>query len=654
PRSVGTQLAIMRSYPVQRATLKRLSPQDQEVAKKYHKLDVRPQRDSEAIDIVAESYEPQVAANLANALSQEYMAQYQQQNKAQVSAGTSEVAGQLAGAKQRLDEAATALKNYKLANRTIDLSEEARAKLGQINQIEGALRDLQSQRAANRAEIEVLTRQIAAMPQVEVIPERIVRRPALETLQGQLTTLELQRIATLRRYRPGTPEVRAIEQQRRDIQARLRTMAQTQVSSWIRSVNPIRQGLVQRIASIQAQIWALDARARALQNSARLARQQQALLPEREYRLNQLSTEQAVLQQTYQVLNEKYQSLLVSEGARLASARPLAPAEPPTSPIRPRRALNLAMSLLLGIVAALALALLVDRIDDHINSAQDAAGATQLPVLSETPYIESPDERSLLGPQHQRTILVHRSDASEQRLAPTGAEVPLSLLESYRSLRTKLMLAAPSGPRAGNHAGHEVRLPHSVLVSSSREGEGKSLCALNLAIAAAHSGTKVVLLDCNLRQPTLHTLLHLPMGRGLTDVLTGSVSLEDALQETGVPNLRILTGGTLVDNAPQLLDTNAARQVLGGIVSRAEFAVLDGPSLSAGADTPILATIAETALLVVASESAEGAEVAHARDVLAQTGVHLLGLVWNNTQPAAAPFASPFPSPFSSPLAAQR
>lgn len=605
PRSVGTQLAIMRSYPMQRATLKRLAPDEQKIAKSYYKLDVRPQRDSDAIDIVAESYDPQVAARLANALSLEYMAQYQQQNRAQVQAATRETAQQLAAAKQRLDEASNALKNYKLANGTVDIDVETKARLGQIDRIEISLRDLQSQRAANVAEIQALKQQIAAMPQVQVIPERIVRRPALESLQNQLTQLELQRIATLRRYREGSPEIRAIDAQRKDIQNRLQTMAQTQVSSWVRSVNPVRQGLTQQIASTQSQVWAIDARVRALQNSAGQARQQQALLPEREYRLNQLKTEQAVLQQTYRILNEKYQALLVSEGAKLTTARPLAPAEAPSSPIRPRRTLNLIMSVLLGGVLAVALALLFGHIDDHLHSVDEAQKVVQLPVLAQVPWIASASGRSLLG------------DTSDS-----------SLLESFRSLRANLMLAGTS-----IHNGTEtVALPSSLLITGSREGQETSLCALNLAIVTAQSGTPVVLVDCDLRHPVLHSLLNLKSERGLTNVLSGSVGLEEALQETGVAGLRVLTGGLAVDNAAQLLDSNTARQALQNIAARAEFVIFLGAPVLSGADTQIVATISETALLVVSSEAAQGSEMAQARDSLERTGVRLLGLVWNNAK----------------------
>jgi succinoglycan biosynthesis transport protein ExoP len=607
PRSIGTQLAIMRSYPVQRAALKRLSPAEQEAARRFYTLDVHPQRDSDAIDIVAESYDPQIAAKLANALSSEYMWQYQQQNHAQVEAGTREVAQQLAAAKRRLNEASTALKLYKLSHGTIDLSEESKARLASINQIESNLRDLRTDRAAKVARIKVLSEQVSSMPSVQVWPDRIVRRPEVESLRGQLNQLELQRIATLRRYRPGSPEVRSLETQSAEIRQRLKNAVQTEVSSWTRSVNPIKQGLQQDIANTQASIWSIDAQVSALQQSAKQEKAKEALLPEKEFRMTQLITEQQVLQQTYQVLNEKYQSLLVSEGAKLSTARLLAPAEVPGTPVRPRRVLSLLMTLMMCVAAAVVAAIIADRLDDRIRSAAAAEEAAQLPVLTQIPLVEGKGTASLVG--------------------KTEGSSPL--LESFRILRTQLTLSPSTGASRGGIPALPPTAVKSVLITSSREGEGKSFCAMNLAIATAIAGRTVLLIDCDLRRPTLHTMLGVSGENGLTDVITKKVSLANAVQQTEVPGLSFLPAGSLADDAAELLDSNAARNFLRTAIANADFAILSCPPIPYFADTQIIATLADAALLVVASDEAERSDVARARELLDQTGIQTLGIVLN-------------------------
>jgi succinoglycan biosynthesis transport protein ExoP len=607
PRSVGTQLAIMRSYPVQRAAVKRLSAAEQEKASRFYTLDVHPQRDSDAIDIVAESYDPHVAAKLANSLSSEYMWQYQQQNRAQVQAGTREVAQQLAAAKRRLNEASNNLKLYKLSHGTIDLSEESKARLASIHQIEANLRDLRTDRAAKVAHVAVLSRQISSMPSVQVWPDRIVRRPEVEALRGQLNQLEIQRIATLRRYRPNSPEVQTLETQSADIRQRLKDAVQTEVSSWTRSINPVRQGLERDIASTQAGIWSIDAQVRALQQSAKQERAQEALLPEKEFRMNQLTTEQAVLQQTYQVLNEKYQSLLVSEGAKLSTARLLAPAEPSANPVRPRRALSLLMTLMMSLAIAIVAAIIADRLDDRIRTAAAAEEAAQLPVLTQIPLVEGEGVASLVG--------------------KTESSSPL--LESFRVLRTQLTLTSGAAPSRGGVPALPAKSVKSVLITSSREGEGKSFCALNLAVATAIAGKSVVLIDCDLRRPTLHTMLGLSGEDGLTDVIMKKVRLADAVQQTEIPGMSFLPAGSWMADSTELLDSEAARNCLRSAIASADLAILSCPPIPYFADTQIIATLADAALLVVASDEAERNDVARARELLDQTGIQTLGIVLN-------------------------
>lgn len=595
PRSVGTQLAIMRSYPVQRATIKRLSPAEQQTAKQFHSLEVRPQRDSDAIDIVAQSYDPRVAARLANALREEYMAQSQEQNHQQVLANTREVASQLAGAQKRLNRAAGALKDFKLKSGTNNFGEESSARLAQSSQIEVALRDAQAERDADVARIQSLQGQIAGQPRIQTVPDRIVRSPRLEALRGQLVQLDLQRIATLRRYRPGSPEVQSIDLQRADLASQIQSVTKTEIGSWTRSLNPIRQRLSEDIAQAQTRIASTDARMSALRTAAERARAQEALLPEREYQLNQLLGDQTTLQQTYQLLNEKYQSLLVSEGAKLTTARQLEPAEAPGSPIKPRRTLNLILTVLLGTCAAIALGLLADHMDDRVRSVQGAQNAAGLPVLAQIP-----------------------AASGARRLMPAGTEGFSPSLESFRLLRTALLLPGADG---------SLVLPRSILVTSPREGEDPSQCALNLAIAVAASGREVLLIEADLRQPSLYSLLGLGSERGLGEVLRGELALGEAIQPTGVPHLRFLGGGAHIAGASELLDTDGARHVLQAAIERCDCAILNCPPVLGLADTPILATIAQCAVLVVSSEESQGSEIAQAREVLARTGIWLPGLV---------------------------
>jgi capsular exopolysaccharide synthesis family protein len=602
PRSLGTQVAILRSYPVQQSAIARLASAERDKTNGLMRYDVRPQFGAEAIDILATSVQGDLAAKGANALVTEYLYQNQEQNRAQVAAATRDVAADLKTVRDRLGAASVELRNYKQKNGTVDLNEEQRTRIAALSQIEADLRQAQTERRSGLARIEQLQGQVAKMAPTEVVPERIVRRPAVEAMKGQLTQLELQRIATVRRYRPTSPEVRRLDAQIAAIRRQLATESQTEVGSWAQSVNPIRLGLSQDLARAQGEIWALEARAQALTGAASRARSQLQQLPEREYRLSQLTTDQAALQQTYRVLNEKYQALRINEGARLTNARLLAAALPPPRPASPQRALNMVLAVALGIALALGLAVLAEWTDDKIYSADEAESITFLPVLGEMP-----------GEPH-----IIKSLEDLKRASP--------LLDRYHLLRTNLVFA--------DRASGSDSLDSLVVTDGGTDGS-TAATAVNLAVTMALSGKTVLLVDCNFRHPQLNAILGRDNTIGLKEVLRGA-SLENAVQQTEVAGLRFLSTGSVVADPIELLESEAGRHGLTTVMDSADVVVLVCPSPRLVADTQLLAQWAGAALIVAPSGQSTAAEVIRTRDALTQASARVLGLVLTDTLELAA------------------
>ena len=594
PRSVGTQIAILNSAPVQRSALRRLPLMTRTVLVEFSRVEIRPQASAEAIDIVVSSHDRKAARDFANAICKEYIEQSRQQNREQVRLATQHASSQLGPLRERVKRAAAALKNYKEQFGVVNFDDQAKARVAQLSDLEAQLRQVRGERVSTAAQLNDIRTQVQQLIPVEERPERIVRNPARETLKAQLTQLDIKRIATLRSYRPGSREVTDIEKQMQDIRAQLDKQAQTEVGSWTQNVNPIRQNLLQDMARLQSQNWALEARAGAIESSVAQARLALGQLPEREYQLGQLTVDLETLRQTYRTLNDKYQALLISEQSRLANARIISPAEVPVVPISPRKTLNIIMSVLLGLLLSLMVAAFRDRLDDHVHSESDARLATGLPVLTQIP------------------LLSGRND-SLITLPPSNPAV----LESYRMLRTNLAFAALDEPL------------RSLVVTSSRPGEGKSTSAINIATVTALDGKQVILVDCDLRRPSLHTRLNLPNNMGLSNVLMGTATLEQALQPTKVPGLQVLTSGPLPPYPTELLNSHAAQTQLRQIFAAADLTVLDSPPALLIADAQILAATADATVLVVSFKDAKRRQIARTTEILGQTGTRLLGAVLN-------------------------
>jgi succinoglycan biosynthesis transport protein ExoP len=621
-RSLETQLAILNSDAISRGALTRLSPGAKAEARKYSETEIEAVGDTDLITLTSRSQNPYASAALSNAYCKEYIQLSRAKNRGQLQQATTYVERQLDGARRRLASARNALREYKERNGTFDLTNESQNLLTEASQIESEWRQARAEKAARLAELNKLRAVASGIPESRLVPQQIVRRPAVESIKAELTRLELQRLALLQEYQRDRPEVQAVEGQISAIRNRLRTEAQTEIGSWTNEINPVRQSLAQDIARLQGQVWATEARGVALKASSKRARAELARLPSREQRLGQLTTDVAAQQQAFTMLNEKYQSLRMTQEARVANASILFPAEP-GEPQSPPRGRTIFVALLLGLALAVGVAAMIDWLDDRVHTEQDAKVVSRLPVLAQVPFIANPALQSLLPPPSSSNPSLLRNGAP---LDPGAAALQIlpdnaPLLESFRMARTSLALAAGQRPIS------------SVVVTSSLPNEGKSVSCVNLAIAAALGGERVVIVDCDLRRPSIHRLLQLSNEVGLSDVLAGTHTLAQALQPTRIPNLRALTSGQLIANPFQGLNSPVARATLQQIVEQSDFVVVDSPPALILADAQVLATMTDATLLVISSQEASRTDIVRTRDLLAASGHRPVGVILNKLDP---------------------
>ncbi len=273
-------------------------------------------------------------------------------------------------------------------------------------------------------------------------------------------------------------------------------------------------------------------------------------------------------------------------------------AEKPSSPTSPKHQVDLALGILLGLGAGVALASVREQLQDRIEDAAGLRRSLKAPTLGLIPW-----SRMLRGDMPRLvTIDGPRSPAAE----------------AYRTLRTNLLAACKSA---------KVR---TILVTGSRQGEGKTTTAVNLAVALAQVGKSVVLISADLRYPRMHSLLGIGNEQGLGQVLLGSLALNDALVDTPIANLRVLPSGPVsgVDEPAELLQSDRMFEVIRGC-HRADFVIVDGPPIEPVADSLVLADLVDGVLLVADAQDGTREGVARARHHLEQVGGTILGGVLN-------------------------
>jgi capsular exopolysaccharide synthesis family protein len=284
-------------------------------------------------------------------------------------------------------------------------------------------------------------------------------------------------------------------------------------------------------------------------------------------------------------------------------------------PIGPQRFRNIFVAFLLSLVAGIGLAFLLDFLDDTIKSVDDVDRYLHMPALALIPA--GRDRGRLIGiggpgtgpAPGETTALAMISDARSP------------IAESYRHLRTSLLLSSAGQP------------PKTILVTSSQPSEGKTTTAINTAFMLAQTGAEVLLIDCDLRRPRLHSHFGATNAKGLTNWLSGETDIDSLMQiYSTLPNLKFLTSGPVPPNPAELLGSDEMRKLLGLLTERFAHVVIDSPPAISFTDASILSTMVDGVVLVVHGGRSSRAVVRRAKQQLLDVGAHIFGVVLNNVR----------------------
>ncbi|RYG67085.1 polysaccharide biosynthesis tyrosine autokinase [bacterium] len=593
-RSQDTEVEILRSATVQDSAAKLVPAAMRPVIRKNVRVDIKAKGTTDIITVSVQSREPQMAVAYSNAVCEAYRLQNQQNNTAQYRDTANYVGNQLEAVRKKLDQKRAELREFKENSGIVDLNTESQARVARLHEMQSALQQTEYDRLSGEAQLKTLRAQAAQMAPAEIAPSTIVTRPVVLQLKQQLTTLEAQRAATFQEFMPGASEVKDLDDQIAALKRRLQTEATTEVGTYTRNINPVRQAVMQSISTTLGNVWSAQARSAALRQNIASARKTVQQLPQREFRLSQLQGDLATYQQTFQSLSDKYETLLISQETPVSNARVITAAEAARK-VSPKVTSTLFLAMVGGTLLSVVVALIIDTMDNKVYTEDDAVQATGLPVLTHVPKLTGE-----IGQQ----LLIDNADSS-------------MLLESFRILRTQLSFIASYGPMK------------SLVSTSSQPGEGKSTVSANLAIALALNGKKVVLVDGDLRRPTVHKVFQVENLKGLTTVVANLCPLEDALQSTSIEGLSILTSGPNPPNPSELLDSRGTRDLIKQLESIFDYVIIDAPPALMLADAQIIATMADGILLVVSCQEAKRAAVERASEVMAQTGTKVVGMILN-------------------------
>ena len=271
------------------------------------------------------------------------------------------------------------------------------------------------------------------------------------------------------------------------------------------------------------------------------------------------------------------------------------PAVPPRSPSSPRKMLNIALGTMVGLAGGLGLAFLFENLDTTLYDIEQIEAATEAKVLAQIPQVK----------QRQPVIALNGN-------SPYG--------DAFRRLQTNLLVPDYGQPL------------QTLLVTSVEPDEGKSTIVANLALVMAQSGHKVIVVDCDLRRPSLDRIFDLPNDVGLSNVLAGDATLEDSIQQSDTHRVRVLTSGPPPHNPTDLLGSPEMSALLEELARRFDKVLLDTPALLPVIDAAVIAPGVDGTLLIVERDRVRRGDLETVLRQLSLSQANLIGVAVNRTK----------------------
>jgi tyrosine-protein kinase Etk/Wzc len=403
--------------------------------------------------------------------------------------------------------------------------------------------------------------------------------PLISGMASRLSDLEIQKRAFVSENTESHPQVKAIRVQIDQLQKKIEATYETS-----------RQNLAKQEAGIQQLLNQYEAKMRTLPTAERdLAR------------LMRLSKVNADI---YMFLLQKHEESRIAKASTISNINVVDPAITPDSPIKPQKQKNLMLGLLVGLMFGVGAAFFMDYLDDTIKDEEEAKRALSWPMLAMIPAIEN--ESGTDGPNERASRLVVRHKPKS------------SVTEAFRGLRTAI------------HFSSLKRDTKVVMVTSSFPGEGKTTIAANLALTFAQAGNRVILVDCDLRRPSLNTIFDHSRTPGITEVLAGDATLATALHNTDIENLSLLSAGVIPPNPAELLCSDSMRDLLAGLRESYDIVIIDAPPVIPVTDAPLLSAFTDMVVVVLESGRIPIKAAQRMKELLQSVQAAVAGFVLND------------------------
>lgn len=628
---IATQAEVIRSFPVMERVAKFLGLIDKAMDSKGIRqspdllaaiydiqghIEATQEGATNIIKITATAGDPKLAERYATLTAEAYHEENIYNLNRQVIEAKRFVEAQLATLEKSLRESEQALREFKEREGQVFVTEEAKQALEQYQKLEAELEKLQRVKVEAAIQLESLKKSMTLPDQAHTRVYSDEVEALISTLNKRMVDLTQERDNLLINYTPKHALVRELD----------------------RKIQNVREEMIREL---EAKLGTLSERQRAIRDSIERYRERYLSLPQSAIQLARLEREVSVNSTLYASLKAKHQEFMIRGAEQIEEVMIIEPALVPSKPVNaPKLPMNALLGILMGAMVGLVAAFLKESFDTSIGTIEEVEAYLKVPVLGVIPKVDRRETERQIQAGFKEKLDPQTLDLYFHLTSLFDPRSPLA--EGYRSLRTNIQFA---GSAKGLKALSFV---------SAGAMEGKTTTAVNLAIALAQDGRRVLLVDSDLRKPTIHSRLGLEQTPGLSEVLLGTVSYTDAIRSVadimlgklgvdqvinarGIDHLNILPSGARPANPSEFLSSPRLTDLITAVKKEYDMVIFDCPPILPVTDGVTVGSKMDGVVMVYQVGKVGRNALKRTKSLLENAQASLLGIVLSNVSAELTP-----------------
>lgn len=548
-------------------------------------LTIEPLQKSRLVRVNFDSPSPQLSTDIANEIAKAYM-EFSIESKFEATQQAREwLEKQLQDMKARVEKSEEELNKYAAQKGIIFVSESWGSDARDIPRQDIATSNL-SQMSNNliQATSERIAKEALYRETQQGDPDSVtvvINNPLIQGLKKDYASAEADYSQLSKVYKPDYPRMTRLREQI--------TQVKEKIDSETRKI----------ISGIKREYETALKRERYLQKTLEKYKAEVQSLNEKMVQYQILKRENETNRELYNGLLQRLKEVGVSASLTTSNIQVLDRAEIPKTPYKPKKTTNILLAIIVGLFGGLGLAFFVEYLDNTVKTLEDIEKDILLPSLGIVPNFSKKVEK---GREVVEILADKRSPFSE----------------AYRSVGTYIQFSSA------------VKPPRTMLITSPRQGEGKTTTVVNTAIALAHTYGKGIVIDADMRRSRLHEIFAVDNAAGLSSYLTGNAEISDGLiQKTKIENLDIITSGIIPPNPSELLSSPRMNAMINELFSLYSFIIFDSPPVLGLSDSLVLSTMADGVIMVIRADDTPRDAAVKARKLLQGVNARILGVILN-------------------------